>query len=71
MSRIPSVPDGERRAPADDLLRAVVAQIDRHRRELNADTGLRQVRLTVRFQGGCIRYAQIERASESDLEDEA
>jgi hypothetical protein len=47
-----------------------VAQIDRHRRELNTDPGLRQVRLTVRFREGRIRYAQIERASESDFDGE-
>ena len=68
--RVVSEPDAGRRTPADELLRAVVAQIDRHRRELNADPLLRQVRLTVRFREGRIRYAQIERASESDLDGE-
>ena len=67
MLRVPSASNGER---ADDLLRAVVAQIDRHRRELNADAGLRQVRVTVRFRDGRARFAQIERASESELEGE-
>ena len=65
-----SAPGDGRRSPADELLRAVVAQIDRHRRELNTDPGLRQVRLTVRFREGRIRYAQIERASESDFDGE-
>jgi hypothetical protein len=59
-----------RPAPADELLRAIVAQIDRHRRELNADPGLRQVRLTVRFREGRVRYAQIERVSEAELDDQ-
>jgi hypothetical protein len=68
MGRALSVADDGRLSLADELLRAVVAQIDRHRRELNADGGLRQVRLTVRFREGRVRYAQIERASESDLE---
>jgi hypothetical protein len=68
--RAAAVPGDGRRSPADELLRAVVAQIDRHRRELNADPGLRQVRLTVRFREGRIRYAQVERASESDLDGE-
>jgi hypothetical protein len=70
MGRLLSVPGDGRRAPADDLLRAVVAQIDRHRRELNSDPGLRQVRLTVRFRDGRVRYAQIERASECELEED-
>jgi hypothetical protein len=67
--RLSSVSGDGRPAPADELLRAVVAQIDRHRRELNADPGLRQVRLTVRFREGRVRYAQIERVSEAELDD--
>ena len=73
MGRALSVADngnGKRITPADELLRALIAQVDRYRHELNADPGLRQVRLTIRFRDGRVRFAQIERASESDLEDE-